>query len=90
MKADELQRIATRLSNQCFVRHWLHFNAPYHPVVMAIELRNSLGESIQAYEMRNHGFEWNDTDRRYYVKRDPDSVITSAVPSADKDQKCTG
>lgn len=38
MTADELQRIVVRLSNQAWVRHWLHYNRPEQPAVMAIQV----------------------------------------------------
>ena len=70
MKVDELQRIATRLSNQCFVRHWLHWNAPHEPAIMAIECRDSWGRPQQVSDMRKYGFEWDEIDHRYYINRD--------------------
>ena len=77
MKADELQRIATRLSNQCFVRHWLHWNTPYHPVVMAIECRDWRCKPMQIQDMEKHGFEWDELDQRYYAYRDEEECQTT-------------
>lgn len=37
MTADELQRIATRLGNSCWCRHWLNYNHPNNPRMMAIQ-----------------------------------------------------
>lgn len=38
MIAGELQRIALRLSNSCWCRHWLNFNSPENPRKMAIQV----------------------------------------------------
>ena len=40
VKAEELQRIAVRLSNSSWVRYWLHWNYPLvDPWMMAIDVR---------------------------------------------------
>ncbi len=70
MRAEELQRIATRLANQCFVRYWLHWNHPYEPHNMAIECRDRWMEPMQISDMEKYGFEWDEIDRRYYIERD--------------------
>lgn len=38
MTAIELQRIALRLSNSGWCRHWLNFNHPQNPRIMAIQV----------------------------------------------------
>ncbi len=68
--ASELQRIALRLSNQCFVRHWLHWNYPcVDPWVMAIECRDAKHNPIRVKDLDQAGFEWDEEDKRHYVDR---------------------
>lgn len=51
MTAKELQRIAVRVSNNCFCRHWLHFNHPQQtPWIMAIQARDQDGRIVELYQ----------------------------------------
>ena len=79
MRAEELQRIATRLANQCFVRYWLHWNHPYEPHYMAIECRDFRMQPMQISDMEKYGFEWDEVDRRYYIERD---LVADGLKSA--------
>lgn len=57
MTADELQAIVRRLSNQCFVRYWLHWNYPANPEKMAIALYDvAQDKPIKMKELEDKGF----------------------------------
>ena len=79
MRAEQLQQIATRLANQCFVRYWLHWNYPYEPHYMAIECRDFRMQPMQVSDMGKYGFEWDEVDRRYYIERD---LVADGLKSA--------
>jgi hypothetical protein len=48
MNPTELQRIATRLGNQAWTRHWLHYNRPCEdPWLMAIQVVGFTREGLR-------------------------------------------
>jgi hypothetical protein len=68
----ELQRIALRLSNQMFVRHFMWLNYPNDPQVMGIMLRDpdvTAGDDMLQKEMLRLGFRWNPELSMYAVER---------------------
>jgi hypothetical protein len=57
MTADELQRIALRLSNSGYCRHWLHWNDPsQEPWLMAIRVIDSSGWRVPIKDLETRGF----------------------------------
>lgn len=40
MSADEFQRLVLRLSNSTYIRHWMWFNYPQKPQVMALRVND--------------------------------------------------
>ncbi|MBW4583473.1 MAG: hypothetical protein KME42_28250 [Tildeniella nuda ZEHNDER 1965/U140] len=56
MTLNAFLKVVQRLSNSCFVRHWLHWNYPANPPVMAIAVipYGSLDRLDQ--ELSNLGF----------------------------------
>lgn len=53
MILEELQRIVLRLSNQTWVRYWIHWNYPQNPMKMAINLR--VRNDVLESEMQRKG-----------------------------------
>ena len=47
MTANDLQRIAVRLSNQSWCRHWLNYGDRHTDVQMAIQCRDSYGNPTE-------------------------------------------
>lgn len=62
MTANELQRIACRLSNQIWCRHWLNFQDRKKDVKMAIQCRDHDGTPERIKDLESKGFElfWTD------------------------------
>lgn len=66
--ADKLQSLVLRLSNQCYVRHWLHYNYPEEsPWLMAIALHNHPNFSILEEELTAIGFRNPDNREPIYT-----------------------
>lgn len=56
MTADELHRLARRLGNSFWCRHWLHFNHPVQdPWLMAISCLDGDGNPLMV-ALERHGF----------------------------------
>lgn len=60
MTADELQRIAVRLSNQCWCRHWLNFFDTHASIDMAIHCTDYDRKPLQIGELLAKGFRRQD------------------------------
>ena len=66
--ADKLQTLVLRLSNQCYVRYWLHYNYPEEsPWLMAIALHNCPNLSILEEELTAIGFQNPDNREPIYI-----------------------
>lgn len=52
MNADRFQRIVLRLSNSTYVRHWMWFNHPQQPQVMALRVNDEslTGRGLEALD----------------------------------------
>lgn len=50
MTLEELRRLVTILSNQLWVRYWVHWNYPAKPVEMAISAIDMTGKGHSVYE----------------------------------------
>lgn len=57
MTAGELQRIAVRLSNQSWCRHWLNFYNNHDNVKMAIQVKDWDGKCEPIPDLTKLGFE---------------------------------
>lgn len=64
MTADELQRIAMRLSNSGWCRYFLHWSYPAQdPWLMAVQVRDADGRPVEVKELTDaYGF-WPAPDR---------------------------
>ena len=70
MTLQQLQEQVVRtLSNQCFVRHWGHFNHPRQsPWEMAVSCVGMDGRCVEVRDLEDRGFEKRKLDDRiYYV-----------------------
>jgi hypothetical protein len=80
MKLDELERIVLKLSNQCHVRYWKHWNYPQkNPWQMAFHLmhyREELHSENLKRELTEQGFARQYTDRGIYwvIERDNEEI----------------
>lgn len=50
MTLQQLQRLVAMLSNQLWVRHWIHWNYPANPPKMALSCVDVTGKGIIVYE----------------------------------------
>ncbi|MBI4784506.1 MAG: hypothetical protein HY785_24790 [Oscillatoriophycideae cyanobacterium NC_groundwater_1537_Pr4_S-0.65um_50_18] len=59
MTPTELKRIASKLSNQCFTRYWLHYNYPADPPIMMIAIFGNADINKLDQEMAEKGFKFD-------------------------------
>ena len=80
MKLAELERIVLKLSNQCHVCYWKHWNYPQKaPWLMALHLmhyKEELHNESLKRELTKLGFAQQHTDRGIYwvIERDSEEV----------------
>lgn len=79
MSADEFQRIVLRLSNSTYVRHWMWFNHPQTPQVMALRINDEslTGRALETLdaELRERGFSLGGLGW-YTIPRKDGTVVT--------------
>ena len=78
MTANELQRLVVRLSNSCWVRHWLCQGRTGQPAEMWVQVLDKdldgafLPQRLPHKQMEQLGFAWHDCHGFYIIPRTND------------------
>lgn len=64
----ELQKIALRLGNGYWCKHWFHWGDTEKPWVMAVQIRSYSGSPIGCSDLKKHGFVQGDSCL-YFINR---------------------
>lgn len=68
MHPSELERIAIKLGNGQWCRHWYHWGQTDKPWIMAVQIRSYSGSPVGCDDLKKHGFVRYD-DCLYFINR---------------------
>jgi hypothetical protein len=68
MHPSELQRIAIKLGNGLWCRHWYNWGRTTDPWIMAIQIRSASGSPVGCDDLKQHGFVRGDSCL-YFIRR---------------------
>jgi hypothetical protein len=68
MHPSELERIAIRLGNGLWCRHWYHWGQTKEPWIMAVQIRAPSGTPVGCDDLKDYGFVRGD-DCLYFINR---------------------